>query len=318
MSSSRRRNAVVAWLVAITLATAPATVGAQTDAQKEQAKTLFAEGLELRDGGDDTGALEKFKQAYALVRSPITTLEYGRSLLRVGLLVEARTRLQEAASLPEKSNESAQAKDARKEAAKLAEDVGKRIPTVSIRLKGFDDADVSIDGRRVPRDEPIPVDPGTHRVGAKQANGKERHVDVTVKTGDAREVILSLVEGSGEGSEDTGRASRGEYSNTLMYAGFGLAGAGLITGLVSLKARADKLASCNETLTYGDACPGTGTLRTVAVASFLVFLVGTGLGIYGVVDANKSSSPSTASRSPSLPRLSPWIGWNAAGIEGAF
>src|SRR3954468_21664980 len=61
-----------------------------TAADSETALQLYKDGKALRDGGDLQGALAKLRAAYALVQTPLTALELGRTQIALGQLLEAR------------------------------------------------------------------------------------------------------------------------------------------------------------------------------------------------------------------------------------
>ncbi len=93
-------------------------------------------GLELRAKGDAAAALEKLKAAYALVRTPITGIELGRTFMTLGSLVEARETFLSNARIPERPEETARSKAARKDSEELAEQLRTRIPSLASRSRG--------------------------------------------------------------------------------------------------------------------------------------------------------------------------------------
>ncbi len=168
-------------------------------ADKESARDAFAAGMELREKGDKPGALAKFRAAYALVRSPITTLEVGRSYMELGQLIEAREKFLEVGNLPAKTTESKEAKAARVEAEKLADDVGARIPSVLIHVTGAPTGvtpTITIDDAVVPfasLTSPRKINPGKHQLSAKAAGVEPWSSTIEVKEAETKEVTVTLV-----------------------------------------------------------------------------------------------------------------------------
>ena len=326
-SSSNRWSAAVASLFTAHLALAvalPRTALAQTDDQKDQAKELFADGLELRGKGDDAAALAKFEAAYKLVRSPITTLEYGRSLIRVGRLVEGRERCLEATGLPEKPNESPQSKDARLAAKKLADEVTPRIPTIRVKLEGLPAgaaAAVEIDAHLVASlalATPQGVDPGKHHISAKLASGDERTSDIEVREGDTREVIMTF--GSPATAPKGATVDSGRVG-ALTYVAFGVAGVGVVVGAVTgliAKSKASDLKSsswCSDSRCLPpehDSVDSFNRMTTISTASFVLAGVAAGVGLVTLLTGGSGSNE------PRSAHVEPWIGLGSAGVGGAF
>jgi hypothetical protein len=115
--------------------------GAQTAqpaaADVESAKVAYGEGKALRDNHDLPGALARFKAAYALVPTPITALEVGRTLLAMGQPADALDVLVGIEKMPSNSGESEKAAEARVEAAQLASDARSKVSAESGEKTGF-------------------------------------------------------------------------------------------------------------------------------------------------------------------------------------
>ena len=315
--------------MALTLALAPAAAWTQTDADKEHAKDLFSEGTDLREQGNEKAALEKFRAAYELVRSPITTLEYGRSLMRLGKLIEARARFLEAKSLPVKNTESAQAKAARAEAAELVDKLLPRIPSLKIVIEGVDPMTVSvaIDGQSVASPSAIQkVNPGTHKVTATLPSGEERHANVDLKEGESRDVELRFdTDGDSNGASSIGSADGSTKAgpSPLTLISFGVAGAGVLVGTVTglmAKSKHDELANSPDCMN-GQCGPGAHdtvdsfhTLAGISTASFVIGGIAAGIGVVSLISGAKDDGPAKQATT----RLTPWIGIGSAGITGAF
>jgi hypothetical protein len=303
-------------------------------ADAAQARELYNEGRKLREGGDTTAAFEKLKAAHALVATPLTALELGRTYVLLGKLVEARDVLLSVERIPVVPQETARSANARAESAKLAAELGARIPRVSVRILDAEPSAVSVDvdGATVPPGEvtaPRPVDPGPHSILATSVSGKA-HATVDLKEGDAVVVELRTAapntppssaanpEVAPPPSSTNARVAKRGWSPAVWTA-FGVAGAGVvvggITGGIALSKASAVTGACD-----GLHCPTTidGDLRsgrTLGDISTVAFIVA-GLGAaIGVVDLLLSHQENPA-KNPT--GVGPWIRMDGAGIRGAF
>src|SRR5437762_2555156 len=114
-------------LLAALLLTTGALAAEPSASDVSAAKNDFSQAMDLREKGENEKALAFFHSAYTLVPTSITALEVGRTELALGRLPAARDTLQAAAAMPEKQGESTQAKEARAEAKKLADEIDARL-----------------------------------------------------------------------------------------------------------------------------------------------------------------------------------------------
>lgn len=284
-----------------------------TAADAETALQLYKEGKERRERGDLPAALEKLKAAYALVETPITALELGRTYALMGRLVEAREILLGVARLPVRKNESKKATEARAESEKIAAELKPRLATITIVVKGDrkPPPKISVDGVAVPPDAasaPRIVNPGTHTI-VLDVDGKTSQAEATVKEGESREVAIEPPPASrgpdkqppppppppgGEETTSTGRSP-------LVYIGFGTAAVGLAVGTVTGILTLSK-ASTLDSACRGDKCPpssqsdidSASTTGTISTVAFVVAGAGLVVGAAGLW-LFKSDSPSGAS-----------------------
>src|SRR4051812_48838154 len=87
-------------MLAVLVAAALSIGAAPTNADREKARTLFNDALDLRATGDHKTALSKLQAADALVPTPRIRLELGREQMLVGQLVEAYSTLNTVPSVP--------------------------------------------------------------------------------------------------------------------------------------------------------------------------------------------------------------------------
>jgi hypothetical protein len=186
------------FIGAVALGVPSVAFAAPTAVDMAQARELLNMGLAMRGKGDALGALEKLKAAYALVRTPITGLELGRTYLVLGRLVEARETFLSNSRIPERVEETAKSKAARSESDQLAEQLRVRIASLTVKIVGvpMDSVAVTIDGSSVPSEAlaaPRLVDPGTHTVSARSTSGGTAETTLNLKEGEERDVELRIM-----------------------------------------------------------------------------------------------------------------------------
>ncbi|MBI2394445.1 MAG: hypothetical protein HYV09_33045 [Deltaproteobacteria bacterium] len=337
-----RTSRLAALLTAVAIALAPGPAFAEpTAAEKETARAMMKDGRIKRDSGDHKGALEAFQAADTIMKVPTTGLEVGRSQVDLGLLVEARDTFLRVSRIPEQPGEPAPFKDARKEASDLAAKLEDRIPTLKMVVSGVDSGTsvaVTIDGNPVgPAMIALPqkLNPGTHRIVAI-ARGVKRSVDVELKEGELKEVAIDLTASGDDTPEPTptgpsgpsapGKPEAPAESGTspLVYAGFAVAGVGVVVGSVT------GILAMSKTNAAKDQCDGTRcppathddlssarTMATVSTISFVTALVGAGVGVYGLLGRGASAEPPKTSLGP-LRQVEPVIGLGSIGLVGSF
>jgi PEGA domain len=144
----------------VQLLAAPA-LRAQSNDDKIQAQALQVEGVRLMEKKQPRAALEKFKEAFALVPSPKILFNMGKVHLALGHDVEALTAfetfLDEAPYAPQGS---------RNEAQRQIETLRPKLAYVDVQA-GDGDSLILVDGREVghaPLARPLAVVPGRHEV----------------------------------------------------------------------------------------------------------------------------------------------------------
>jgi hypothetical protein len=310
---ARARLAGLTALLTALCVASPAAAREPTAAEAQSALELYKDGKQRRESGDLPKALEKLRAAYALVETPITALELGRTHAMMGHLVEAREILMGVARIPVRKNESTKAKEARAESAKLADELKPRLATLTLKINGAEPssgATVRVDGVVLPPaawTAPRIVNPGRH-VAEIELGGKKTEETVTLKEGESRDVTVSApAAGQASTSPPDGPPDtpppppppepKGGTS-PLVYAGFGTAivgvGVGAVTGILTLS----KASSLDETCRDGRCPPSaqadidsgstTGTISTVA---FIVAGAGVAMGVVGLVLSGKGDAP---------------------------
>jgi hypothetical protein len=332
----RKRLGVLALLVAGCALPRPASAQAHVPTARdfETARTLYKEGKELRAKGDLRGALEKFQAAQALANTPVTGIELARTYTLVGQIVEARETCLYIARMPVAADETEKSVESRADAAKLAEELRPRIPTLLVRVDGLasdENVRLLIDDVAVPeaaRSEPQKVDPGRHEVVARAGEGKAaRQVRgaAEVKEGEARELALSLPPPAAAPPEKEAETppSAPPGIPTLAKLGLGTAVLGATVGVVA------GLSAMNKKTRLTTECPGmvctggTGgaddldAARTWATASNVSFAVaGVSLAV-ALVSLWRSGGGGTAPARSAV-SAAPWVGLAVGGVHGHF
>lgn len=306
-----------------------------TAADLESARDLYKLGKALRDKGDLVGALEKFKAAHALANTPITAVEYGRTLERHGELVEARDVFLSVARIPAKANESANTKSARAEADKLAEELKARLPSLVVTIAGVpsDTVTLLIDGVAIPHaaiGEPRKLNPGLHVVRASVEGAPEKRLEVTLAEKEQRSVVVTLEPPPAPAEPvkptkpvetpkplpDVQPASRGLPALTWIGISIALAGAatGTVTGLTAWSRARTAKESCVD-----GACPPSvhsmvdsgKTFGNISTTAFVVAGLGAGVAVFGLLSRESPSERAAA-------RVRPVVGLGSFHLVGEF
>lgn len=288
-----------------------------TETQKASARAFMDEGYARRAAGDNKGALESFRAAYALVKAPRTGVEVGRTLLDLGRWLEARDAFLEVVKMPKPPNEPQPAIAARAEAQALADDLGQRIPTVRVETTNAPGAaTVTIDGndRSVDASAPIPLDPGEHHLRAT-SEGVERTADVTLAERDRKTITLDFSPSTPQGATIHDEPSP---PRTWLWIGVATAGVGVVAGSISGLLAFSK-ASAAKSACDGTQCPpphddldASRRWGTISNVSFAVAGVGAVIAVVSLL------APSSSSSSTPTASVSPWIGLGSAGVTGSF
>jgi hypothetical protein len=348
MASEARAAIALALALALTARTALAD---PTPEQKELARGLMQRGRDARQAHDDKQAFESFKAADDIMHVPTTGFEVARSQADLGQLVEAHETLQRVMLLPERPDDSQGFRDARGYAKVLDDELLQRIPQLRIAVDGGPtdgSLRLSVDGVALPPAAqlvPYKVDPGHHVVlaGAGGAEGRaevdvqERETkDVAVHAGPASPAPATVAAPSPPASaslppatpppatppptpDAAGSSGRAGGLGTITWIGGGVAAAGVIvgsiTGALAISDNHTLSSECN-----GPRCPpsANGTLQsanglaTASTVSFVVAGAGAGLALAGFLWLRPAPTATSGVR------VTPWIGLEAAGLDGAF
>jgi hypothetical protein len=331
LQSRIKRLCLAASLLALSVS---AEASAQSAADMETARTLYQEARATRDAGDLKGALEKFRGAFAVVQTPLIALEYANTQVQLGMLVEARELLLGVARMKPLPNESQFSMQARTEAETTAEDLKARIPSVVIRFEPPPAPNaampaVFLDGNAVQPELlglPKKLNPGSHKVEVRSAGAVVETKDFSVVEKATATVLLltaSAVQGPAATKVEAPSADPTQGAHIgipLAFAGFGVAGAGLVLGSVAGIISFSKGREL-DTACAGLRCPPSAqplvtsgrTWATVSTLSFALAGVGAGVGIVGLVLHSRENRVPPASPGARL-----GFGLGSVTLEGRF
>lgn len=310
VSLMRSRALFAALPLAIGLLARPASADQTADAARAQA--LFTSGRAALERGDYTVACAELSESLSLVVRSNTLFNLAQCEEHEGKLVDARRHWRQGMELlaPE---------DQRLGVARgRIEGLDRRIPRIQVQLAGDAPAEtrVELDGRPVSPAalaEPIAADPGAHAITVHAPGHAARKMELTLREGETRSVLLSL---------STGVApppvvippSRGRPVVGWVLGGIGVAGlavAGVTGGMLVARHGAIQ-----------DACPdklcspegrrlidGTRPLDIANAAGFIAGAAGIGAGALVLILGNRGSTRATAV---------PVAGGGVAVVTGSF
>lgn len=244
---------------------------------------------------------------------------------KLGNLVEAADHLRVALDSKKLSFAS------RAKAKKMLKDLEKRIPTIELQVPGDFKGTVFVDDEEVSSGslaEPIPVNPGKHKIRAESQgfNSFKERVEVAEKEKKTLTILLTEMpaeETKPEPTKDDG-SKKGGGSKTLAYVSLGVGAVGLGVGVFfGLKARSTK-DELDGACKNGVCPPDKRGLyddgknqANVSTAGFVVGAVGVGLGtVLLLTSSDKSEKP--ASASARALRVTPAVGPGSIGVYGSF
>lgn len=317
-------------LSAAVLAIAP-SVHAQRNAQDvAQARVLFNDGMDLKEKGDIKGALEKFKAAHALGNTPLTGIELCKAHQTLHQPVEAREACLSVGRIGPIPEESQRSKDARGEAAKIAEAEKPKMGSIKVKVVGAPAGmtpKVSIDGVEInpaALDAPRPVNPGPHVILASVGSGGQTKASLETKEGENREVEVPVQPppagdktpppvAGGTGPQPEPVKKGNPFATVMLGLGGTAALIGLVGGGVALSKKGDLEDKCIDKKcgkADWDTLDTASTWGTVSTVSFIVAGVFLGIGLI--------SSAASSSHGLVTPPKRSNVGFSFRGLDGTF
>jgi len=349
--ASRGIAAVLVFSLGMTLVEPSAF--AQSDDDRAGARVAATEGVKALNEKRYADAADLFSRAESLVHSPVHLLYLARAQEKAGRLVKARENYNKI--LREKLTPDAP--DAFRNAQSSAQqEVGPldaRVAAVTVKLEGEKGAvTVTMDGEKVPPalvGLPLPVDPGSHTFEAAGTDLKSEPVSVKVTEG-ARDTI-SLIVKVAPGTLAPGavapaqppistpaptqtttapspasEANSGSGGNGLKIGGYVALGVGVVgvgLGTVFLLSAKSKKSDADDLCSSAAGCPlskrsEVDSLDSDYKSAGTLSVIGYGVGAAGLITGTTLLLLSGNKRSETAAGVSPWIGYQSAGLSGRF
>jgi hypothetical protein len=316
--------------------------GAEDDAkEKAAAQQTFDAAQRLYDERKFEQALDLFRQAYAITKSPNAHLMIGNCLNALGRSAEAydtmAATMREAAKRAETEAKYAAARDsAAQQLAVLEPRIGK---VVVVLTDAGASASVTLNGAPLAADRlglPIAVEPGNVVVEATSAEGGKRvRREIAVGAGEAKTVQVSFREPENNNKGQVGPVAPPEdegasRSGVVRTAGFAVAGVGVagmvVFGVAGMMVRG-KLSTLDEEC-GGTRCTDPKYVDVIDSGKTLALVtnIGLGVGIAGLaaggvmIAIGGPRGASSGSKPPAGPTAA--IGFSPAGpsirLTGSF
>ncbi|MEY2930663.1 MAG: hypothetical protein RL033_1412 [Pseudomonadota bacterium] len=155
---------------------------ASPSADRDTARRLVLEGDAFYDRREFARALERYSQAYGLMRVPTVGIEVIKAQTALGKLVEAQATAQEVASTPKKRGEPAVFEEARTRAAQSNLRVTGMIPSLWLEVSPPGVVfEVQIDGITPSTSPPYQLNPGPHKVRVQAKGYQARFLDIELR-----------------------------------------------------------------------------------------------------------------------------------------
>jgi hypothetical protein len=322
-----------AWALALVVVLAPASAQAGDAAA---ARELLKEGYALAQQGKCDEAIPHLVESLKLETKAITLINLADCEEKSGRLADALGHWVDARARAVAEGNGA----IELEAEKRAKALEPRLPrlVVAVREGAPKGATVLRDGVAlgdVSLGVPLPVNPGAHTIVVKAEGFADSVTEVSLDEGEEKRIEVAVgeplpAEASAEGAgapgapdgRDAGPTARTSGPGPLVWAGFGVAGAGLavgtVTGLMALgKASSVKSAcpggECRDQAALDDVSTGR-TLGTVSTVAFVVGGVGALVGVYGLLSGGAARTGAATTK----PRVAIDLGPTGGGLRGTF
>jgi len=189
-----RALAQTAVILAIALASPPASPGDPTPAELAEARDKFQKARHLEDGGQWSEALELLQRVAEVKMTPQVRFHIALCEENLGRLVSAINGFELAAD--EAKQSGALATDVQENAPARAEALRKRVPHIHLTVKGrLTSSRILLDSAAVAPalvGSNIPVDPGTHAVDVETDGKNAFHKEVTLAERAMEDVELPI------------------------------------------------------------------------------------------------------------------------------
>jgi len=167
------------------------------DAERAAARDLFKEGDELQRAGKFAEALDKFERAQQIFSAPTNMLRIAECEAALGRLVESAESYRAVVRTPLPAGSPPVFQAAVDQAKGELAQVEPRVPKVVVQVQpsGLSNEQMQIDGQNVPAaliGEPIPLDPGKHKVIVFAPGFASTEQQVTLREHESKSVQIAL------------------------------------------------------------------------------------------------------------------------------
>jgi len=305
--------------------------------ERERARALMDLGDARFEAKNYASALEQYRAADEIMGVPTTGIEVGRTLERLGRLLEAREVLRRVSEFPQRADEPRPFASARQRADRLLGDIAPRIPRVTLQVAGLPEGttpQISWDGQAIDAARIggyLEANPGLHHVVGTAPGFPDVKRDVRLAEGQALQVVLTFGEAPAAIPAPAGpTAAKGSpapatakpHQPALLWASLGVAAAGVAagsaTGVYSLSLTHSAKQHCQGNACAPEAKRDIDGAKTFANVSNVAF--GVGIAALGVAAWQFfSHRPHKPSEEP--PKAAPieaQVGFGSLGVRGAF
>ncbi len=312
------------------------------------ARSLGTTGVQLADSGDCVSAIPKLDAAEKLFHAPTTLERLGECEIKVGRLVAGTEHLNHVVREPLPPSPPPAFVSARARAQAALGPALPRIGKLRIHVDGVpaDKVTVTVDGAPVPsvalrlrppdrsrharseggRDRlpgnDVQRDAEGRRVGERLAqarSGPQRRRGAPPPAGAATGTATGPAAPASPAPASGGGGGKGLAIGSLAVGGLGVV-VGSVFGVMALSSKSSLDSACHTKST----CPSSSqsdinslsSNATVSTIGFGVGIVGVALGAILLATSHGSDSQTTPSPAAAAPRVTPWVGFGAAGVEG--
>lgn len=318
-----------------------------TEADRQVARALAAEGYEALQRKDYTTAEDRFRRADKLVHAPTLIVDLARSLTGLGRLVEAYEYYELVLREGVSPNTPWSWQKAYRDAERELEQIKPRLSWLTINVNGPRKPAVFIDGRRVPSAAvgvPRAVNPGLRMVAARARGFSSKQRQILVAEGQHETLELSL-EPKPEGAPEELEAVEVEVvdelppprletpgaQRTLGYVALTVGGVGLVVGGISsalvLRTRSDLSNKCPDHVCvplnqeqksdFQEDINRYSLFKTAATVSLITGVVGVAAGTYLLLSKGGSPRVESGTQKASV-HIEPFVGIDSVGVTGKF
>jgi hypothetical protein len=342
-----RRAAVGALAASLLCAYSPCAWAQPTEADRQTARELAAEGYEALQRKDYTTAEDRFRRADKLVHAPTLIVDLARSLTGLGRLVEAYEYYELVLREGLSPNTPWSWQKAYHDAERELELIKPRLSWLTINVRGPNKPTVFIDGRRVPSAAvgvPRAVNPGPRMVAARARGFTSKQQRIIVAEGQHETLDISLEpkpEGAAEEPEPVEvevvdelpppRLETSSAQRTIGYVALTVGGVGLVVGGVTsvlvLKTRSELANECPDGVCvplnagqkndYQQDIDRYSLFKTAATVSLITGVVGVAAGTYLLLSRGSSPRVESGVQKASF-SVEPVVGLNSLGVAGTF